>query len=118
MKILNITIAILGICFFACKQDQDAPSPTPKMSTNFVKTHSIDTIQESDIIDVLGIVMSEAEAKKLTSKKVISSPKANYWQHWKCRKSMLRFNKQKKDFKKRSEIKTESEIYTKTVSLH
>ena len=63
MKILNITIAILGICFFACKQDQDAPSPTPKMSTNFVKTHSIDTIQESDIIDVLGIVMSEAEAR-------------------------------------------------------
>ncbi len=63
MKILNISIAILGLCFFACKQDQDATSTTPKIATNFVKIHTIDTIQESDIIKVLGIVMSEAEAR-------------------------------------------------------
>ncbi len=63
MKILNISIAILGLCFFACKQDQNEPSPTPKKASNFVKIQNIDTITESDIIEVLGIVMSEAEAR-------------------------------------------------------
>lgn len=63
MKTFNILIAIIGICFFACKSEPDTSKASPKIAEIFVKTYPVDTINESDDIQVLGIVMSESEAR-------------------------------------------------------
>ncbi|MBK8626303.1 MAG: efflux RND transporter periplasmic adaptor subunit [Saprospiraceae bacterium] len=63
MKTLNILIAIIGICFFACKSEQVTQESGAKITETFVKTHNIENIDESNAIQVLGIVMSESEAR-------------------------------------------------------
>lgn len=63
MKFITIIIALTGICFFACKSEQEPTSSKPKETVSQVKIHEIETIQESENIKVLGIVMSESEAR-------------------------------------------------------
>lgn len=63
MKYITIIIAITGICFFACKSDQELVATKSLPSQTRVKIHDVASIQESDHIKVLGIVMSEAEAR-------------------------------------------------------
>lgn len=63
MKFITIIIALTGICFFACKSEQEPTSSKPKETVSQVKIQEIETIQESENIKVLGIVMSESEAR-------------------------------------------------------
>lgn len=63
MKFITIIIALTGICFFACTSKQDATTSKPSQNVAHVKVHQIETLQESGNINVLGIVMSESEAR-------------------------------------------------------
>jgi membrane fusion protein, multidrug efflux system len=63
MRYLTIIIAITGICFFACKPEKESMNTTPKATETHVKIHRIESVQESDNIQVLGIIMSESEAR-------------------------------------------------------
>ncbi len=65
MRIIIIFIAIVGICFFACqskekKENKNSPDLTGQ---TIVKTYNITEQSENNQINVLGIIMSESEAR-------------------------------------------------------
>lgn len=65
MKFLSIFIAVAGICFFSCK-DQELKTPVRDMtdiSAMYVKTALIGNYAEGGDIKATGIIMSESEAR-------------------------------------------------------
>lgn len=65
MKYFSIIISILGICFFACKGDvkNESTRIADDISKTYVKMMPVVKNAESSEVSVLGIVMSESEAK-------------------------------------------------------
>ena len=65
MKFITITIAFVGICFFACTPDVNNKPILNKenFTTVRIKTVPVLTIHESALVSVLGIVVGKSEAK-------------------------------------------------------